>query len=324
MLVRARSILALIPLAAAGVAVCQAADASDAPLVLMRSVEAGGAVLGNMGPAGVEIRFIEHGQFFLGALLSNGSGQALTVVDAQTPEPPGSLVRQTGTRLVAYKPCPARVPCSLLGRDLPDRLNSVTVAPGDDVAVKLKYQLSSCSDARVGSLATAEALVVTYRASDETLHHQTFPIGRLQLFLQRPAGVECVPRPYSHIGLVGSFTTSPGHKPVPGSDGDTCTRTSAGGLRFRSRLFTDRSGVQFRVAIELPRFLGEGVYGAADVVVSGGFGDRGQTTFHGHPARVTVTQAAAPVYGGRFEATLSGRRRFFRAYGAWRCTTKLG
>lgn len=119
---------------------------------------------------------------------------------------------------------------------------------------------------------------------------------------------------------------------MPGSDGDTCTKTATGRLLFRSRLFTDRSGIQFRVEIAFPHFVGKGVYGKTSnpaslgpvgVIVSGGFGDRGQTSFHGHPDMVTVTQAAGTMYGGRFQATLSGRRRFFRAYGAWRCTTKL-
>ena len=198
--------------------------------------------------------------------------------------------------------------------------------------MQFNYRLGSCSDVPLSSLATASVLEVSYKDSQGTLHQQALPIGAARLHLQTPAGVECVPRPYSHIGLVGSFTTSPGHKPVPGSDGDTCTTNAAGKLVYRSRLFDDRSGVQFRVEIVFPHFSGKGVYGtssrptrrgSADVIVTGGFGDHGQTTFHGHPGMVTVTQAAAPLYGGRFQATLSGRRRFFRAYGAWRCTTKL-
>jgi len=79
-------------------------------------------------------------------------------------------------------------------------------------------------------------------------------LGYARLHLQRPRGMDCLPRPYSHIGLVGSFTTSPGHQPVPGSDGDMCAKTASGALVFRSCEFTDRSGVAFKIEIDRLRF----------------------------------------------------------------------
>ena len=55
-----------------------------------------------------------------------------------------------------------------------------------------------------------------------------------------------------------------------------------------------------------------------DVVV--GVGLHGWTTFHSRYAVVTTTHTSAKDYGGRFHATIVGRRgTTFRAYGAWRC-----
>ncbi len=127
---------------------------------------------------------------------------------------------------------------------------------------------------------------------------------------------------------MGSFTTSPGHQPIPGSDGDTCTRTTAG-LTFRSRLFLDRSGVEFRISIDLVHYRGPGRYepanrpgglGPADVTATGGFGLHGWTTFHDTGSTVDVTTATGTTLTGHLDAVFSGRRRFFHAYGTWRCT----
>ena len=80
----------------------------------------------------------------------------------------------------------------------------------------------------------------------------------------------------------------------------------------------------------MPNYRGPGLYqpagrkggslGPAAVVVSGGFGDHGQTVFRDTSGFVSVTQATGTTFGGRFHALLSGRRRLFSAYGAWRCT----
>ena len=150
------------------------------------------------------------------------------------------------------------------------------------------------------------------------------------LRLEKPTGVECLPRPFSHIGLVGSFTTSPGHLPVPGSDGDTCSRTTSRGLAYTSRLFLDRSGVEFRISINLPHYRGPGVYqpagrpgeslGRAEVTATGGFGLHSWTTFHDNSSTVTVSAANSTTLSGHLDAVFSGHRDFFHAYGTWRCT----
>jgi hypothetical protein len=195
--------------------------------------------------------------------------------------------------------------------------------------VKLTYQLVSCRQAAVSTTASGSTLVLSYRDSHGQIATETVPLTYARLHLRPPAGVECLPRPYSHIGLVGSFTTSPGHKPIPGSDGDMCMRTTSGGLAFRSREFMDRSGVAFRIEINLPRYRGIGSYhrhgqtlGPAEITALGGFGLHAWTTFRDDNGTVTVTTARRTTLGGRFTAVFSGHRRFFRAYGAWRCTTR--
>jgi hypothetical protein len=271
------------------------------------------------------VRFIDRGSFWVGVLLRNASAdRRVTIVGAHTPEPVGSLVRQAGARFAPYTPCAGNRFCSFLGdpghTPTPPPL---TVAAHGFVGVKLDYRLVACAAAGASTTASGNSLIVSYRYGTGPVQEQTLALGGAKLLLQRPTGIECVPRPYSHIGLVGSFTTSPAHGTVPGSDGDTCTKTTAGGLRFRSRLFMDRDQIEWRVAIDLPLLHGLGSYGRAEITVSGGFGNHSWTTFHDNNGTVTVTQAKGARFGGRFDVVLSGHRRFFRAYGAWRCTTHL-
>ena len=130
------------------------------------------------------------------------------------------------------------------------------------------------------------------------------------------------------ISLEGPFATSSDWA-VPGSDGDTCTRTAAGGLLFRSRLFQAPNGPEVLVAIRLPRFHGQGLYrteqvparalGPAEVLITVGVGIHGWTTFRSATSLVTVTQATTTMPGGRFHAALTAYRQPFRVHGAWRC-----
>jgi hypothetical protein len=196
--------------------------------------------------------------------------------------------------------------------------------------VKFNYQLVSCVAAKAASTASGATLVLTYRYGAGTGSSETVPLDGARLRLQRPAGVECLPRPYSYIGLVGSFTTSPEHKPIPGSGGDMCSKTANGGLVFTSREFMDRSGTTFQLEIALPRYRGIGTYaarghtlGPSVVTAVGFFGTPGPTTIFRDPhATVTVTTAHGKTIGGRLTAIFSGHRRFFHAYGDWRCTTQ--
>jgi hypothetical protein len=334
-MVRHRLLTLLVVAIGVGTPGSLAAAPPGGPFILQGGTEAGGYPLAGSGPNGTGVRFIDRGSFWVGVLLRNASAdRRVTIVGAHTPEPVGSLVRQTGARFAPYTPCTGNRLCSFLGdprhQPVPPPL---TVGAHRFVGVKLDYRLVTCAAAATSTTASGDSLIVSYRYGTGPVQEQTLPLDGATLLLQRPAGIECVPRPYSHIGLVGSFTTSPEHGTVPGSDGDTCTKTAAGGLRFRSRLFMDRDQIEWRVTIDLPQLHGLGSYGRGDskgtplgraeIAVSGGFGNHSWTTFHDNHGTVTLTQAEGALFGGRFDAVLSGHRRFFRAYGAWRCTTRL-
>jgi hypothetical protein len=324
--------VAVLAATSVGVSGSSGASASGGPFALMPGSAASGYPLAGSGPSGNQIRFIDHGSFWIGALLRNTSPNRLTIVDARTPEPAGSLVALIDARFAPFTPCSGHVACPILADPRhPPAPPPLTVASHRLLAVKLSYRLASCAAARTATTASGDSLIVSYRAGTGPLQQQTFLLDGAKLLLHRPAGIECVPRPYSHIGLVGSFTTSPGHGTVPGSDGDTCTKPAGGALRFDSRLFMDREGIEWRIQINLPRLHGLGSYGRATakrvtlgraaITVSGSFGNHSWTTFHADNGTVTLTRADGRLYGGRFDAVLSGHRRFFRAYGAWRCTT---
>lgn len=296
------------------------------PLAVLDGTSSSGYPLAGSGPGGVNVRFIDRGTFWVAVLVQNHSANPVTLVGARTPEPLNSLVRQRRAGFSRFTPCSGHVAC--LWPRTPTSTAPLTLAPHAEAAVKLSYQLVSCAQAAASTTASATSLTLRYRHAQGALAEETVPLAGARLHLQPPAGVECLPRPYSYIGLVGSFTTSPGHEPIPGSDGDMCTKTSSGGLAFRSREFMDRSGVAFRIEIALPHYRGRGSYdrgraalGRAAVTAIGGFGLHGWTSFHDPSAAVTVTTAKGTTLGGRLNAVFSGHRRFFRAYGAWRCTT---
>jgi len=315
---------------AATVASAGSAVASHAgPLALLNGISAGGipAQAGG-GPSGQNVRFIDHGTFWIAVLVRNSSSRPVTLVGALTPEPPNSLVRETRADFSRYTPCTGDRLCPW--PSTPASTKPLTLRPHAEAAVKLNYQLVSCAAAKAASTASGTALMLTYRYGNGLRVRESVSLDGAQLRLERPAGVECLPRPYSYIGLVGSFTTSPEHKPIPGSTGDMCTKTTTGGLAFTSREFMDRSGTTFQIEISLPNYRGIGTYrshgkalGPAQVTAVGFFGTPGPTTiFHDPNASVTVTSARGATLGGRFTAIFSGHRRFFRAYGNWRCTTR--
>jgi hypothetical protein len=316
-------------------------------------LEAGGRPVLAAAPSGLTLRFIERGRFGIGIVLRNTSRRSLTVVDVRTPASPRSLVNQVGTRLVPWDPPPCRggrcLPRGFLrttygaGRPVP-----VKVAPGQGVGVQLNYRLESCAAVPLASAAAAKQLEVTYRDGNGRLRRQALPLGSARLRLRQPKPSDCTRRPRSEIAVDGPFATSSDWT-IPGTSGetctrtdagrlhcsgaDTCTRTAAGGLRFRSGLFQSGGKPAVRVELELPRFHGEGLYrtlrrparslGPARVRVVVGVGAHGWTTFRSETSVVTVTRADGTALGGRFHATLPPwRGRPFRAFGAWRCTAE--
>ena len=303
-----------------------AVAAPQRPLTLLIGSSTGGYPMGGGGPSGSTIRFIDRGTFWVALLVRNDSSRPVALVGARTPEPLHSLVRQTRAGFSRYTPCHGDAPCAW--PRTPTSTRPLTLPPHAEAAVKLNYQLVSCLQAKMSSTASASSLVLGYRYGAGSIAQETASLGYGRLHLERLAGIECLPRPYGYIGLVGSFTTSPEHKPTPGSDGDTCKRTATGGLTFHSRQFTERMGTAFVIEISLPRYRGIGSYhtggqtvGPATVTAIGEFGTPGPTTvFHDPNGTVTVTTAHGTTLGGHLTAVFSGHRRFFRAYGAWRCT----
>jgi hypothetical protein len=322
----------LITVAAVGSAVLGVAGGAalagpQRPLALLNGPSAGGvSALAGGGPSGENVRFVDRGTFWIAVLVRNESSRPLTLVAARTPEPVKSLVREIHAGFSHYTPCTGDRLCAW--PSTPTSLKPLTLRPHEEAALKFNYQLVSCAHTTVSTTASGSMLVLGYRYGSGRMQEETVPLGGARLRLERPAGVECLPRPYSYIGLVGSFTTSPEHKPTPGSDGDTCKKTGSGGLVFRSREFADRGGTSFRIDIELRRYRGIGSYhtggpalGPAAVTAIGEFGTPGPTTVFRDPnGTVTVTTAHGATLGGRLSTVFSGHRRFFRAYGAWRCT----
>jgi len=144
-----------------------------------------------------------------------------------------------------------------------------------------------------------------------------------------PSARDCQPRPKSTIAISGPYATGSGWT-IPISSGDSCSRTSRGALLFDSRLYESPNGPSVRVKIQLPRFLGLGLYrtiprpapalGPASVDTVVGIGIHGRVTFHSGSAVVIVNAVTKSTIRGRFRATIIGRRQeTFRTYGAWRC-----
>jgi hypothetical protein len=323
------SVAAFAVLVVVGAAGCSSGAPSGPPLVLTGAVGVGGYPALGGGPEGVTLRFIDRGRFGVGLALRNRSRRSVTILDARVLEPPRTLIHQVGTRLVSWNPppCPSRVRGCILRdffrpsygavRPLP-----VTAAPGKQVGAQLNFRLGSCRAVPLASPAAPRFLLVDYRYGQGALRRQTLPLGSARLRLRMPQPGDCAHRPHSKISVDGSYGTSSDWT-VPGSDGDSCRRTPTGALRFRSRLYQFPRRPTVRVAIRLPRFRGRGTYYRAQVHVVVSTGGRGWTVLRAEGSLVTVTHAGRTTFGGRFRARLTDRLGApFRAYGAWRCTTR--
>ena len=315
-----------VALAAASFAGCGSNAPGGPPLVLTGGVSAGGRPALGGGPDGVTLRFVERARFGIGVELRNRSRRPVTVVDVRALEPPRTLVHQVGTRLVRWSPpsCPDSRSCPGFTFFRPSygavRPHPMTAGPGKEVGVQLNFRLGPCRAVALASRASVRLVVVNYRLGRGRLRHQTLPLGSARLRLRTPKPGDCARRPHSQIAVSGAYATSSDWT-VPGSDGDSCRRTAAGGLRFRSRLYRYSGGPAVRVLFRLPRFRGRGLYYTAQVRVVVGIGEHGRTVFRAERSLVSVTRAGPTTFGGRFRARLTDARGApFRAYGAWRCT----
>jgi hypothetical protein len=346
-------VVLLVGLGALALPGCDGVRESSAPFAKAESLEAGGWPVLGSGRSGLTLRFIERGRFGIGIVLHNRSHQTVTVVDASTPEPPGSLVQQVGTRLLRWNPppCKGRHSCPAFGflrsPYTAVRPTPLSVVPGRGVGIQLNYRLGSCAAVPFAAAAGAQRLEIAFRYGRGPLRRESLPLGSSRLQLRMPTASDCVQRPHSQIAVDGPFATSSAWT-IPGSStvtctrtaegalrcsgGDTCTRQAGGELLFRSDVYQSPGKPAVRVTIKLPRFRGKGLYrtlpraapalGPAQVLVTVGIGIHGWTTFHASTGIVTVARVAGSTLGGRFHATLMAPRRApFRAYGVWRCTT---
>jgi hypothetical protein len=282
-------------------AVLLAALALAAPFAKADSVEAGGYPVLESSPHGLTLRYIANQPFGVGIVLRNRGGVPLTVVDARAEEPLGTLVHQIGTRLLAWNPppCTRSHSCPLeaflrapfgAGRPAP-----LIVGPGRGLGIQLNFRLAGCAAVPFASAASPNRVDILYRSGGAAIHVQTIALGSARPLLRMPKPSDCASRPHSAISVTGPWATS-SIWAIPGSAGDTCTKTA-----FTSRWYEAPGKPEVRVVIHFPR--------EVDVVV--GIGIHGWTTFRSRYAVVTAH---------RFHATIVEQRgTTFRAYGAWRC-----
>jgi hypothetical protein len=271
-----------------------------APFAKADSVEAGGYPVLGSSPHGLTLRYIANQPFGIGIVLHNRGRVPVTVVDVRAEEPLGTLVHQIGTRLLAWNPplCTGNHSCpAFVFLRQPFRAGGpapLTVDPGRGLGVQLNFRLAGCAAVPLATPASPSRIDVVYRMEAST-HVETLALGAARPLLRMPKPSDCAPRPHSDISVTGPWATSSAWA-IPGSAGDTCTKTA-----FTSRWYQAPSKPEVRVVIHFPR--------EVDVVV--GIGIHGWTTFH---SRYAVVSAH------RFHATIVGRGgTTFRAYGAWRC-----
>ena len=301
------------------------------------STEAGGYPVLESAPTGLTLRFIPSTPFGVGIVIRNRSKQAVTLEDVRAVVPAGSLIHQIGTRLLAWNPppCPKGRSCPgfgfLRGPFSAARPSPLPIAPGRAAGAQLNFQLGGCGAVPFASATPVRDIVALYRTADGVLVRQLLPLGASQLKLRMPKPSDCAPRPRSQISIEGEFATSSAWT-IPGSTGDTCTRTAGGRIVFTSRTYEGPASPMMRIKIVLPHFAGAGLYrtlpraaparGPAQVLAIAGIGIHGWTTFRGPVNVVTATHVGGSTLGGRFHATLVGRHGApFRVFGAWRCAT---
>jgi hypothetical protein len=287
--------------------------AAAAALVLTGGTLSGGYPVTGSGPTGVHLRYIANQPFGIAVFLKNRSGGSVVVEDVRAVEPPQTLVHQIGVRLHAWKPpaCPRGASCPFrappFGPFTPASPRPVRVRPGAQTAVELDFRLGACSELPFASPSDPASIDVRYRTGGRQLH-EILPLGGARPVLRFPKPVDCVPRPHSDIAITGPWATGSTWT-MPGSAGDTCRDGT-----FTSRTYVRGAGPMVYVRIRPATR-------TVDVVV--GIGVHGWTTFHSRYAVVTTTRTGRSDYGGRFHATIVGRRgTTFRAYGAWRCQLK--
>ncbi len=297
--------------------------------------EAGGWAVLELGPPGTVLRFVPHTSFGIGLTLRNRSKERVTVIAVRAIDPPGGLVQQQGTRLVAWNPppCTGSHSCPALGFLRPPygsaHAKPLAVAPGRQVGVQLNFAVAGCERVPGATPGAAQQIDISYTTGTGRPRSQVLSLGSSRLRLRMPSARDCAPRPKSTIAVEGPYATGSDWT-IPTSSGDNCTIAPTGGLTFSSRLYEAPKGPAVRIVIRLPRYTGAGLYrtvgrpaasrGSADVAAIVGIGIHGWQTFRSRSAVVTVRRVTRSSIRGRFHATIVGyRHATFRAFGAWAC-----
>jgi hypothetical protein len=137
-----------------------------------------------------ELRFIPSAPFDVGVVLHNESSQPVTLTDVHAVFPNNSVVRQIGTRLVAFNPvcstpsCPA--PGFLDSRQNVVMPSALQVAPGKAAGVQLDFRFLGCPQARRGSTRDVRRIEITYRNPAGTVIKQRVGLGGTTLKIDTP------------------------------------------------------------------------------------------------------------------------------------------
>jgi len=129
-----------------------------------------------------ELRFVPSAPFGVGIVLHNESSQPVTLTNVRAVIPANSVMRQLGTRLVAFNPvcrtpsCPA--PGFLDSRHYGAmRPSALQIAPGKAAGVQLNFGFLGCPQARQASLRDVGQIEATYRDPAGAIIRQRLGLG---------------------------------------------------------------------------------------------------------------------------------------------------
>jgi hypothetical protein len=139
---------------------------------------------------GTRLRFVPSAPFDVGIVLHNKSSQPVTLTNARAVFPRDSVVRQIGTRLVAFNPV-CRTPSCAAPGFLDSRQNVVMpsaleVAPGKAAGIQLNFRFLGCPQARRGSTRDVRRIEVTYRDPAGAVIKQRVGLGASTLKIDTP------------------------------------------------------------------------------------------------------------------------------------------
>ena len=141
-----------------------------------------------------KLHFVPREGFAIGIVLTNEASEDVTLTDVTAVRPSTPLLRQLGTRLVAFNwpgHCPHTPSCPGLGVLDPRqhgtvRPQALRVLPGRAAGVQLNFQFVGCGSARHASSQNVNRIDVTYRIRVGAIVHQRVALGPLALSIGPP------------------------------------------------------------------------------------------------------------------------------------------